>query len=314
LGRLLGDRIILLLFAIIAALFAMGEIVSSGFLTFDHAGAVLRTASFLGIAAIGQTVVILTSGIDLAVGPLITMGNVFTCMFLNGLNQNNLWTLLAILALGAAFGALSGLGVTRLGISPLVMTLATGSLVTGVTLIFSQGAPKGLASPLLRQVAVGSLFSGVPIVVLIWLAIGLFVHVYLRRSVFGRKLYYVGANQKAAFLSGVRIKGVKTLAYVLGGATATLSGALMAGYTHTAFLGIGNEYTLWSITSVVIGGTALTGGKGVYLGTMAGAVILVLLESLLTILRMPEAGRRIANGLIILVMISVYFRRRNSKA
>jgi ribose transport system permease protein len=314
LGNVLGDKVILLLFALIAALFVFGEIVSSGFLTFEHAGAVLRTASFLGIAAIGQTLVILTAGIDLAVGPLITMGNVFTCMFMNGLNENNLWTLLAILGLGVAFGALSGLGVTRLNISPLVMTLATGSLVTGVTLIFSQGAPKGLASPLLRHAAVGNLFSGVPIVVLIWLVLGFFVHVYLRRSVFGRKLYYVGANEKAAFLSGVRVKRVKTLAYMASGATATLSGALMAGYTHTAFLGIGNEYTLWSITAVVIGGTALTGGKGVYLGTIAGAVILVLLESILTILKMPEAGRRIANGLIILIMISVYFSRRNSKA
>jgi ribose transport system permease protein len=312
-GRLLGDRIIPLLFVLIVVLFVVGEIVAGGFLKLEHIGAVLRTASFLGITAIGQSVVILTAGIDLSVGPLITMGNVFTCMFMNGLNENTLWAICAIIALGALSGAVSGLGVTHLRISPLVMTLAVGSLVTGFTLIFSQGAPKGLASPILRQLAVGNVLSSLPIVVVIWLVLGVFVHVYLRRSVFGRCIYYVGANERAAYMSGVKVKPVKMLAYATSGATATLTGALMAGYTHTAFLGIGNEYTLWSITAVVIGGTALTGGKGVYLGTIAGAIILVLLESVLTVMKMPEAGRRIATGVIILIMISVHFSRRNEK-
>jgi ribose transport system permease protein len=314
LSALVGNKIILLLFALIIGMFVLGEIVSSGFLAFDHVGAVLRTASFLGIVAVGQTLVILTAGIDLSVGPLITMGNVFTCMFMNGLNENTLWSLLAIVALGVLFGTLSGVGVTALNISPLVMTLATGSLVTGVTLIFSQGAPKGLASPILRYLAVGSVFGGIPIVVIIWIVLGVFIIFFLRLSTFGRKLYYVGANARAAFMSGVRVNRVKTLAYSISGATACLTGALMAGYTHTAFLGIGNEYTLWSITAVVIGGTALTGGKGGYLGTMAGAVILVLLESILTVMKMPEAGRRIATGVIILVMISIYFRRRMQRS
>ncbi len=312
-GIILGDKIIALLFGLIIALFVFGEIVSSGFLAFDHVGAVLRTASFLGIVSIGQTVVILAAGIDLSVGPLITAGNVFTCMFMNGLNENTFWVLVVIVALGALFGTLSGLGVTHLKISPLVMTLAVGSLVTGLTLIFSQGAPKGLASPILRYISVGTVLFGIPIVVLIWLVLGIFVIIFLRSSVFGRKLYYVGANERAAFMSGIRVKGVKTLAYTISGATAALTGALMAGYTHTAFLGIGNEYTLWSITAVVIGGTALTGGKGGYLGTIAGAVILVLLESILTVMKMPEAGRRIANGVIILIMISIYFSKKGRK-
>jgi ribose transport system permease protein len=313
-GFVLNNKIILLLFVLIIALFVFGEIVSVGFLSFDHIGAVLRTASFLGIVAIGQTIVILTAGIDLSVGPLITMGNVFTCMFMNGLNENTIWSLLAIIALGVLFGTLSGLGVTLLNISPLVMTLAIGSLVTGVTLIFSQGAPKGLASPILRYIAVGSVFKGIPIVVLIWIVLGIFTIFFLRSSTFGRKIYYMGANERAAFMSGVRVKRVTTIAYSISGATACLTGALMAGYTHTAFLGIGNEYTLWSITSVVIGGTALTGGKGGYLGTMAGAVILVLLESILTVMKMPEAGRRIATGVIILIMISIYFSRRMQRS
>ncbi len=119
-----------------------------------------------------------------------------------------------------------------------------------------------------------------------------------------------GANEKAALLSGIRVNFVKIAVYAISGASAALTGALMAGYTQTAFLGIGNEYTMWSITAVVIGGTSLTGGKGSYAGTIAGAIILILLESLLTVMKIPEAGRRIANGLIILIMITIYFRQR----
>lgn len=303
------NAIILLLFLIVVVMFISGEIVARGFASFSHIGAILRTASFLGIVAVGQTLVVLTGGIDLSVGPIITMGNVFICMFMGGLDANNLWSLSAIILLGMAFGTINGLGVTYLRISPLVMTLAVGSLVTGVTLIFSQGAPKGLASPFLRQMGVGNLAGQVPIIVVIWAALSAVVIILLGGSAYGRKLYYTGANIKAAILSGVRVRLVKTVAYSLSGAFAAVSGALMAGYTRTAFLGIGDEYTMWSIAAVVIGGTSLTGGKGGYVGTIAGAIILVLLESLLTVMKMPEAGRRIADGLIILIMITVYFRK-----
>lgn len=307
----LTENITLLLFSLIVALFVVGEIVSRGFLSFEHVGAILRTASFLGIVSIGQTITILLAGIDLSVGSLITMGNVFTCMFINGLNANTPWAMVVILLLGATFGTCNGLGVAYLRISPLVMTLAIGSLVTGITLIFSQGAPKGLASPILRFIGVGSILNGVPVIVIVWAILSALFILFLRSTALGRKVYYVGANARAAYLSGVKVNSAIIFAYAISGVSATLTGALMAGYTQTAFLGIGTEYILWSITAVVIGGTALTGGKGGYLGTIAGSILLVLLESLLTVIRMPEAGRKIATGIIILIMITIYFRPRS---
>jgi len=308
-GFLSRNAVVLLLFLIVLAMSGFGAMVSKGFLSLDHVGAILRTASFLGIVAIGQTLIILTGGIDLSVGPIITMGNVFVCMFMNGVDANNPWSFAAILLLGLAFGAANGLGVTYLRISPLVMTLAVGSLVTGITLIFSHGAPKGLASPLLREIGVGNLLGSVPIIVVIWAACSAAVILLLATTTFGRNLYYVGANLRAASLSGVRIPLVTVTAYALSGAAAVLAGTLMAGYTRTAFLGIGREYTMWSIAAVVIGGTSLTGGKGGYAGSIAGTIVLVLMQSILTVMNMPEAGRRIAEGLIILVMITVYFRK-----
>lgn len=300
---------LLFLGGVIVAMFLLGELASHGFASPEHIGSVLRTASFLGIVSIGQTLAILTAGIDLSVGPLITLGNVFTCMLINGVNLNTFWAIPAILLLGILFGTGNGAGVAFLKISPLVMTLAVGSLVTGITLIFSQGAPKGLASPLLRFLGVGNVLSGLPVIVILWAVLSALCILFLRETVFGRRVYYVGANEKAAFLSGTRVNLVKIVVYALSGASATLTGALMAGYTQTAFLGIGNEYTMWSITAAVIGGTSLTGGKGGYAGTIAGAIILILLESLLTVMKISEAGRRIANGLIILIMITIYFRQ-----
>jgi ribose transport system permease protein len=310
---ILRQRIIILLFALIILMFILGEIVSKGFLSYKHMCAILRTASFLGIVSMGQTIAILTGGIDLSVGALITMGNVFTCMFINGLNSNTLWALVVIVFIGAFFGFFNGFGVAYLKISPLVMTLAIGSLVTGITLIFSHGAPKGLVSPILRYIGVGSLLNLFPVIILVWIVLSAFFILLLNYSTFGRKIYYIGANEKAAFLSGIKTNLVKTLAYSISGASATFTGALMAGYTETAFLGIGDEYILWSIAAVVIGGTSLTGGSGGYLSTITGAIILVLLESMLTVLRIPEAGRRIANGAIILILISIYYSQKNKK-
>lgn len=307
------NGVIIFPFILSLILFILGEVISDGFLEIHHVGAVLRTASFLGIVAIGQTLVIMTGGIDLSVGALITMGNVFICMFMDGLDSNNLWGFGAVLLLGLGFGLLNGLGVTFLRISPLVMTLAVGSLVTGVTLIFSQGAPKGLASPLLRQIGVGFVLDLIPIIVVIWVVLSILTIILLSATVYGRKLIYAGANARAASLSGVNVPVVKTITYVISGMTAVLAGTFMAGYTQTAFLGIGNEYVMWSITAVVIGGTSLMGGKGSYLGTIAGAILLVLMESILTLVRVPEAGRRIATGLIILIMITIYFRKSSRR-
>ncbi|PID57785.1 ABC transporter [candidate division KSB3 bacterium] len=297
------------LFGLIILMFLLGETVSHGFASPEHIRSIMRTASFLGIVSIGQTLAVLTAGIDLSSGPLITLGNVFVCMFINGVNLNTLWALPVIIFLGVLFGAVNGVGVTYFKISPLVMTLAIGSLVTGMTLIFSQGAPTGLASPLLRFLAIGNVSFGLPVIVMIWMFLSGLCILFLDYTTFGRRIYYTGANERAAFLSGTHVHVVKITVYAISGACSALSGALMAGYTQTAFLGIGNEYTMWSITAVVIGGTSLTGGKGSYIGSIAGSIILILLESLLTVMNIPEAGRTISNGIIILVMISIYFRQ-----
>jgi ribose transport system permease protein len=313
LGALTANaQLYLLLGSIIVLLFLIGQAVAGGFLTLTHAGSVLRTAAFLGIVAIGQTLVILIAGIDISVGAVITMGNVLACMMINGSNAATIWAVPAVLAIGATIGLFNGVLIAYAGIHPMVMTLASGSLTTGMVLIVSKGAPKGLASPVLQYVATRSV-GGLPLVVGVWLLLSIGTVILLAHTTYGRRVYFLGANERTAFLSGVRTRRVMLVAYIISGVSAALTGTLMAGYTQTAFLGIGNEYTLWSIAAVVVGGTALSGGKGGYVGTFLGAVILALLESVLTVVRMPEAGRQIANGLIIILMIAVHYSRERRR-
>jgi ribose transport system permease protein len=303
------NGIIIFLYVFIIVLFLIGRIISKDYLDPKHVGSILRTASFIGLVGIGQTLVILTGGIDISVGALVTMGNVFMCILQQGLDSNNLWSFVLIILLGMAVGTINGLGVSFLNIPPIVMTMAVGSLVTGFMLIISKGAPTGYASPLLHKIGVGYLFGSIPIVVIIWVILSIITLFLLSNSTYGRNLYLTGASNKVAHLSGVNVPIITTIAYALSGVLAVLAGALMAGYTLNAFLGIGDDYVMWSITAVVIGGTSLSGGKGGYIGTIAGAIILVLMESILTIVNVPDAGRQIINGLIILIMITIYFRK-----
>ncbi len=306
------NKIIVLLLAVIIGMFLIGEMLSSGFSSAGHIKDILRTASFVGLCAIGQTLVILTGGIDLTVGSLITMGQIYGCLFINGYDSNTGWALLVVLAIGAGFGLINGVGISYLKISPLVMTLATSSLVNGVMLISINGAPKGVASSILEKVGAGSTF-GLPSIIWVWLILTLLTLVFLRRTVLGRKIYHLGMNSTAAKYSGIRTNGLRTLVYVISGTLAAFTGFLLAGNTSRAFLESGSEYTMWSITAVVIGGTSMAGGIGGYLGTAAGAVIIIMLEGILTVVKMPEAGRKMANGIIVLIMIMIYYRKKKIK-
>ena len=306
------NKIIVLLLAVIVGMFIAGEILSSGFSSPAHIKDILRTASFVGLCAIGQTLVILTGGIDLTVGSLITMGQIYGCYFINGYDTNTWWALIVVLLIGAAFGLINGAGISFLNISPLVMTLATSSLVNGVMLISIHGAPRGVASPVLEKIGAGSSF-GLPSIVWVWLILTAATLIFLRKSVLGRKIYHLGMNPTAAKFTGIRTKGLRTLVYVISSTLSALTGFLLAGNTSRAFLESGSEYTMWSITAVVIGGTSMAGGIGGYLGTAAGAIIIIMLEGILTVVQIPEAGRKMANGIIVLVMIMIYYRNKKSK-
>ncbi len=304
-------KVYIFLLIFIAVLIFFGRIISPGFMKFNHLGVLLRQTSFALIAAIGQTFVILTGGIDISIGPIISLGNIFVCELLARYGNLTIPIALFVLALGTSFGFFNGLGIVYFRIPPIIMTLATGSIVSGITLVLCRGSAAGYASPLLQYLGSKIIFSFLPIpflISLIILGISMFI---LNRTLFGRKVYAIGANEITAFASGVDINRTKIIIYCFSGFTASLTGILLAGYTQTGFLGIGSEYTMSSIAAVVIGGTSIVGGEGSFIGTFLGVFILILSKSILTVLRMPEAGRYMMEGIIILALIIFYTVRKH---
>jgi ribose transport system permease protein len=293
-------------------LFALGGVLRPGFASFELAVNILRLAAFLGIIAAGQTLVIISGGegIDLSVGAVVTLGAIIVFRIVDGRDELVLPALALALAAGALIGAINGLGITLLRIPPLVMTLGMTGVVQGLILAVTRGQLEGGASPLMNRLIAGSLGFGIPGVLFIWLLIGAGLWLLLERTTYGKQLFAIGVNRTTARLSGVNVPAVVVATYALSGMLAALGGFMLLGFAQNVFLNLGNPYTLPSVAAVVVGGTLLAGGVGSYFGTMAGAIVLTIIASLLTTLQMPEFARQIVYGVILLLLLSVYGRQR----
>lgn len=294
----------------VVILIALGAVVSNGFASFDHLLLILNLAAFLGLVSIGQTVVILSGGIDLSVSAVVTITGVVSATLMAGANDHLLSGILISCAIGAAIGLLNGVGVAYLKINPMVMTLGSTTIVQGLALLYTNGAPKGSAAPLLSAIASERFAGVVPLVLIIWAAFAVVIVLLLHRTVWGRWVYALGNSPKAAFYSGVNVRWTLISLYVISGLCAAAAGILLTGYTRTSYLNIGDPYQINSIAAVVVGGASILGGSGSYVGTIAGCIIMVLIQSILPILSVPEAGRRIISGCLILFLLLLYGRER----
>jgi ribose transport system permease protein len=306
----LSPPLIALLLAV--GLFFLGGLLQPGFVNLDQAINIVRLAAFLGIIAAGQTLVILSGGegIDLSVGAVVTLSAILLFRIVNGENMLLLPALAVALGAGALVGLANGIGVTVLGIPPLVMTLGMTGIVQGTILVVTEGQLVGRAAPLLGQLVSQPLVGPLPGIVFIWLLVGVAMWLLLERTRYGKQLFAVGVNRETARLSGVRVPLVVLATYTLSGLLSAVGGVLLLGFTQNVFLNLGGPYLFPSVAAVVVGGTVLAGGKGSYWGTMAGALVLTLLTSLLTASQLPEAVRQMFLGVTLLVLLSVYGRQR----
>ena len=273
---------------------------------------ILRLSVFLGIIAAGQTLVIISGGegIDLSVGAVVTLTAIVTYVMVNGRNEMVLPALLAALAIGAAIGLINGIGVSFLRISPLVMTLGMAGVITGLILITQHGNVSGAVAPIMTRLIARPLFWRIPGAIVIWMIFAALIWLLMERTTDGKHLYAIGTNRVTARLSGVNVTGMVLATYALAGLLAGLGGFLVVGNTGVVFIALGNPFLFPSIAAVAVGGTLLSGGKGSYFGTMAGAIVLTLLTSLLTTMQMPDSVRRMILGGTLLVLISIYGRQR----
>jgi ribose transport system permease protein len=285
----------------------MLEIVQPGIVNERWIGNTIKFAIPLAILAAAQTLTMLTGGIDLSVGVVATKS-----AFVMATQVNNMDPVFAIplsLVPAALAGLVSGIGVGIFRVHPLIMTLAVGLVVTGLLLVY-QVATLGTSTEVpevLRWLGTGRSFS-VPNSLLVFVPLALIIGFGLRRSGFGRMLYAVGDNERAARLAGVRVWQVLVALYVIAAVLAGIGGLLYVGLINSPSLSLAVPLLLPSVAAAVIGGTSIFGGRGGYAGTIVGALILGVLTTLLTVLQMPEGTRRMIFGGIILLVTALYVR------
>ena len=264
----------------------------------------LQIGSFLGICAAGMMLVILLGHIDLSIPWTLTAAAMMAT------TVGGAWAIPTGLAVGLLVGLLNGVGVAYLRIPSMIFTLGVDSVLRGLMVAHTGGfAPQTEASPLMRFLAAEKIF-GFPVALGVWALVSVIIAVMLTRTAFGRAIYATGSRERAAFLSGIRTPWVVIGAFVCSALCASVAGVMLAGYSAKAYQGMGNAFLLPSIAAVVLGGTHILGGRGRYLGTLVGVVLIVFLNSVLSIMQMPEAYRQIIYGTVIIVMLLVYGRER----
>ena len=262
----------------------------------------LQIGAFLGIVAAGQMIVILISQIDLSVPWTLTAAAMMATAV------GGPWAIPVGLAVGLAVGLVNGLGVAYLRVPSMIFTLGVNAVMRGLMVANTGGyAPQTTATDLMRSLAADHWF-GIPAALYVWAGVSLVFAVMLQKSLLGRYIYAIGVKEAAAYLAGVNTRAVTVACFAICGLMSGLAGVLLAGYSQKAYQGMGESYLLPAIAAVVIGGTNILGGRGRYLGTLVGVVLIVLLNSVLSIMQMPEAGRQVIYGGVIILMLLVYGR------
>jgi ribose transport system permease protein len=298
-------------FACIVLLLILGSLYSRNFLSPEYLVQQLKVASFLGVIATGMMIVILLGQIDLSVPWTVTTGAMMACA---AAAYGPLGVALAIpfgILCGVAIGLVNGIGVAYLRIPSMIITLAMNAVAQGLMVVYSGGfSPKDTAPSVVRYIATGFAVPGVPNSVIAWIIVGGAAIFLLNRTTFGRSVYGIGNRERAAYLSGIPTRRIVMTAFAISGGLSAFGGVLLAGYASKAAQSMGDAYLLPSIAAVVLGGTSILGGRGSYLGTIAGVILITLLQSILSVMQMPEAGRQIIYGVVIVAMLLLYGRER----
>lgn len=301
------------LIALVLMLLAM-SLLSDNFLTTDNSLNILRQISVNLCLSIGMTLIILTAGIDLSVGAILALsGAVAAGLLKNGLPIEALGvrleftvfgSIVAGLLVGAAAGLFNGIAVTRFKLPPFVATLGMFSIARGLTMLWTGGFPVTGLGATFGAIGTG-VFLKVPVPV--WITgvlVGLFV-VLTRRTRFGRHIYAVGGNERAALLTGLPVDRIKVAVYTLGGLLAGAAGLIVTARLDSAQPNAGLGYELDSIAAVVIGGTSLSGGRGSVLGTVIGCLIIGVLNNGLFLLNVSPFWQQVVKGFVILAAVAI---------
>jgi ribose transport system permease protein len=301
--------------ALIVFLFVLGQLTVSNFLSFGQVLLTIKLATFIALFGLCQMIVIAGggSGLDLSVGYTATVTAVLTASIMDGRNGNVLIAVLAALAIGLAVGLANGLLTAYVKLPPLVVTLAMSNILQGAINVYTAGHNiTGRPSPVLQLIAAKS--TGIfPHILLVLILITPIVMVILYKTRWGTALFGCGTNETAAFLSGVNVRRVRCVSFIVSGTLASLIGLLLVGNMGMAFKDMGSNYVMPSIAAAVVGGVSLSGGDGNYLGVILGAIFLQTLTNLLVALGWGDAGKWMGFGIVLFVLLIVYVSDRRRR-
>lgn len=264
-----------------------------------------RQAAPLGIIALGQALILMMGRLDLSVGATAGLANVVLATAFAGNMANMPMALSLTIGLGLGVGLINGLLVVALRIPAFLATLATSLVLSGAILVYTGGSPRGSIPAGFRVISEGWLFGLLPWSVVIWLACGIILMLFVHYTLAGRKMLLSGANAEAAKLNGIAADRMVILSFVIASLMATLGGILLSAITGMASIGIADSYTVDTIAAVVIGGALFSGGVFLPAGAAAGSLILFFLQSLLYVMSLPPAARFILQGAIIIAALAL---------
>lgn len=264
---------------------------------------ILSRSAIVGIAACGMTYAICAGGFDLSVGAILSLS---TCVFATMVPQIGvLPTVILVLVVGSICGMINGLVITKLKIQTFVATLAMGMIIKGAALIYTKGKDAQLFNNLEAKVFSSSRVLGVPVPIIMLIAVFIVGFVIYQYTSFGVRTRSIGSNETASRTSGIRVDKTLILVFVITGFTASISGIMQSSQLLLGNARLGDGFELQAITATILGGTALSGGKGNIWGTLVAAVLLTLVKSGLNILGVPDEFQRLATGLILLLALSI---------
>ena len=271
------------------------------FLTYSNTLNILSNVTVIGIVAMGQVLAIISGGFDLSVSGVVPLGAV-TFALLTNAGVATIFAILGVLAVGALVGLCNGLIVTRLGINPLITTLGTLSITTGLAYTLSRGVTIPFRNPAAGVLADRTV-GGLSYYVLAFALVSVLAHTMLSYTVLGRMLYAIGGNRDASRLAGLRVDLLTVLVYVMCSMLASFAGVIVASQLLAGSATVGADAALSSIAAVILGGASLTGGVGGVPGTLIGVLVLGTISNGMALMQVPAFYQQIATGVILLLAV-----------
>ena len=295
----------------LVALVIVLSLATDNFLSPYNAVVVSRQAAFVGLVALGQTLVLLVGGIDLSVGAAAGLSAIVGALMLTSAGIHPYLVIPLTMLFGAGLGMINGVFVAGLRLNPFIVTLATWEIFAGMTLVITKGYPIRPLGDQFTYFGKGDLF-GIPNPVVIFIVIGAFLIWLLTQTRFGRNIFAVGGNREAAILAGIHVSRVELIAYSLAGMFAALAGILYASRMDAGQPSVGEGWLMGCITAAILGGTSLRGGQGSIVGTMLGALLLAVLANGTVLLNVSGFWQRVIVGFVVLLAVLVdLFRHKD---